>query len=68
MIQGEGTMTTTKTDRAIALADRATATLNDWLTTGRKADARKADAAYDEIVEACPTTVEGIAAGKCRCF
>lgn len=54
--------TTTKTDRAIALADRATATLNDWLTTGRKADARKADAAYDEIVEACPTTVEGIAA------
>lgn len=55
-------MTTTKTDRAIALADRATATLNDWLKTGRKADARKADAAYDEIVEACPTTVEGIAA------
>lgn len=55
-------MTATKTDHAIALTDRATATLNDWLKTGRKADARKADAAYDEIVEACPTTVEGIAA------
>lgn len=56
------TKLTRKSDRAIAIADRATATLNVWLKTHRKADGFKAACAYDELIEACPSTVEGIAA------
>lgn len=56
------TKLTRKSDRAIAIANRATATLNTWLKTHRKADGFNAASAYDDLIDACPTTVEGITA------
>lgn len=56
------TKLTRKSDRTIAIADRATATLNTWLKTHRNADGFQAARAYDDLIDACPTTVEGIAA------
>lgn len=56
------TKLTRKSERAKQLADRATATLDAWLETGKRADKREADLAYDDLIEACPVSLEGIAA------
>lgn len=53
---------TRKPDRFIAFAERATDALNVWLESGKRSDKREAEWAYDDLIEACPTSLEGVAA------